>query len=301
MVKKLIYDVIVIGRGPAGISCAVYTTRANLKTLIVGKFDSSLLKADKIENYYGFEMPISGKTLLETGEKQAQRLGTEILTDEVMGIEKTEHFIIKCINGEYEAKAVLLAPGAPVIKAPVKGIEKFEGKGISYCTTCDGFFYRNKTVGVLGYTDYAIHESTELLPFTKYITLYTNGKELEISDAYKEKIASFKINTKKIKVIKGQEALESIEFEDGITDHLNGLFIAYGSASGSSFALKMGITMNGKSIAINEKMETNIEGLFSAGDSTGVFKQISVAVGQGAIASKGIIEYVRKHKDTTIV
>ena len=297
MVNVLIYDLIVIGRGPAGISCAVYTTRANLKTLIIGKADSSLLKAEKIENYYGFELPVSGKTLLESGEKQALRLGAEIITDEVVGIEKADHFTVLGVNSEYEAKSVLLAPGAPAVKAPIKGIEEFEGRGVSYCTTCDGFFYRNKTVGVLGYADYAVHEATELLPFTRDITLYTNGKELEVSDTYKDKIAALKINAKKIKALGGLNNLESVLFEDGITDHVNGMFVAYGSASGVSFALKMGIVMNGKSIAINERMETNIEGLFAAGDCTGVFKQISVAVGQGAIASKGIIEHVRKGKD----
>lgn len=296
MVNDLIYDLVVIGRGPAGVSCAVYTTRANLRTMIVGKTDSSLLKAEKIENYYGFETPVSGKTLLESGEKQALRLGSEIATDEVVGIEKADHFLIRCVNGEYEAQTVLLAPGAPALKAPIKGIEEFEGRGVSYCTTCDGFFYRNKTVGVLGYTDYAIHEAEELLPFTKDITLYTNGKELEVSEGYKDKLSAFKTNTKKIKALAGAENLESIMFDDGITDHVNGLFVAYGSASGASFALKMGIVMNGKSIAVNDRMETNIEGLYAAGDCTGVFKQISVAVGQGAIASKGIIEYVRKRK-----
>lgn len=296
MVNALIYDVIIIGRGPAGISCAVYTVRANLSTLVIGRFDSALLKADMVENYYGFEMPISGKTLLETGEKQARRLGAEIITDEVVGIEKLDTFKVTCVGGEYEARAVLLSPGSPAVKVPVKGLEAFEGRGVSYCTTCDGFFYRNKTVGVLGYTDYAVHEAMELMPFTKDITLYTNGNALTVSEPLKEKLPAFKLNTKKITEIRGDHVIEGIMLEDGTVDAINGLFVAYGSASAASFALKMGIAMEGKSIAANAKMETNIPGLFTAGDATGVFKQISVAVGQGAIASKGIIEYVRKQK-----
>ncbi len=296
MVNALIYDVIIIGRGPAGISCAVYTVRANLSTLVIGRFDSALLKADKVENYYGFEMPISGRELLETGEKQAKRLGAEIVTDEVVGIEKLDNFKITCVGGEYEARAVLLSPGSPAVKVPVKGLEAFEGRGVSYCTTCDGFFYRNKTVGVLGYTDYAVHEALELLPFTRDITIYTNGKEPTVSEAFRETLSAFKLNTKKISEIKGDQVIDSLVFEDDTVDHINGLFVAYGSASAASFALKMGIAMEGKSIAFNERMETNIPGLFTAGDATGVFKQISVAVGQGAIASKSIIEYVRKHK-----
>lgn len=292
----MIYDLIVVGRGPAGISCAVYATRAGLKTLVIGKNDSSLLKAGKIENYYGFENPVSGKDLLEAGERQALRLGAAIINDEVVGMDKAAHFTVLGVKGEYESHSILLAPGAPPVKAPVRGIDEFEGRGVSYCTTCDGFFYRNKTVGVLGYTDFAVHEALELLPFTRDITLYTNGREAEVSEPLREKTSAFKVRTARIKALGGGDVLESILFEDGTVDHVNGLFVAYGSASAANFALKMGIIMNGKSIACNERMETNIEGLFAAGDCTGIFKQISVAVGQGALASRGIIEYVRKIK-----
>ncbi|MGI6085536.1 MAG: NAD(P)/FAD-dependent oxidoreductase [Acetivibrionales bacterium] len=288
------YDVIIIGKGPAGISCAIYTTRANLNTLVIGKSDSMLLKADKIENYYGFENPVGGKELLETGVKQALRLGTQVIEDEVIGIENIDKFKVICVNGEYEAKTVLLATGAPVVRVPIKNLELFEGSGISYCTTCDGFFYRNKKVGVLGYTDYAIHEANELSAFTKDITLYTNNMPLNISENLKESLSRFKVNTRKIKELEGQNRIENIVFEDGEKESIQGLFIAYGSASSSSFALKMGIAMEGKNIVVNNKMETNIPGLFAAGDCTGIFKQISVAVGQGALASRQIIDYVRK-------
>jgi thioredoxin reductase (NADPH) len=290
----MIYDVIVIGKGPAGISCAIYTTRANLKTLVIGKSDSMLLKADKIENYYGFENPIGGKELLDTGLKQALRLGAQIVDDEVVSIEKTEKFRVISVNGEYEATTVLLATGAPVVRVPVKNIDKFEGSGVSYCTTCDGFFYRNKKVGVLGYTDFAIHEANELAAFTQDITIYTNNMPLNISENLNESLSKFKVNTAKIAEIQGQEKIEEIVFADGSKELVQGLFVAYGSASSTSFALKMGIATEGKSITVNDKMETNIPGLFAAGDCTGVFKQISVAVGQGAIASRQMIDYVRK-------
>ncbi len=290
----MIYDVIIIGKGPAGMSCAIYTTRANLKTLVIGKSGSMLLKADKIENYYGFVNPIGGKELLETGIEQAQRLGAEIIDDEVVSIEQTDRFKVTGVNGEYEAKTVLIATGAPVVRVPVKNLDRFEGNGISYCTTCDGFFYRNKKVGVLGYTDYAIHEAIDLSAFTQDITLYTNNMPLSVSENLKESLEKFKINTSKIKELQGQERIEDIVFEDGSKESVQGLFIAYGSASSSSFALKMGIATEGKSIIVNDKMETNIPGLFAAGDCTGVFKQVAVAVGQGALASRQMIDYVRK-------
>ncbi len=290
----MIYDAIIIGKGPAGISCAIYTTRANLKTLVIGKSDSMLLKADKIENYYGFVEPVSGKELLETGVEQALRLGAEIVEDEVVSIEKTDNFKVTGVNGEYEAKTVLIATGAPVVRVPVKNLDRFEGSGVSYCTTCDGFFYRNKKVGVLGYTDYAIHEAIDLSVFTKDITLYTNNTPLNVSENLKESLDKFKINTSKIKELQGQDRIEEIVFDDGSKESIEGLFIAYGSASSSSFALKMGIATEGKSIIVNDKMETNIPGLFAAGDCTGVFKQVAVAVGQGALASRQMNDYIRK-------
>jgi len=292
----MLYDAIIIGRGPAGLSCAIYTARGNLKTLVIGKKDSMLFKAEKIENYYGFEHPVSGRELFETGEKQALRFGAEIVEDEVVGIDKMDVFKVTCVNGQYEAKTVLLAAGAPVVKAPVKNLERFEGSGISYCTTCDGFFYRNKKVGVLGYTDFAVHEAMELRTFTSDITLYTNGMPLKISENNKDFLPGLKICDKKIKELDGQDRIEWIVFEDGSRDNIQGLFVAYGSASSASFAQRMGIAMEGKSIKVDDKMETNIPGLFAAGDCTGVFKQVSIAVGQGALASKQMIEFVRNMK-----
>ncbi len=290
----MLYDALIIGRGPAGLSCAVYTIRANLKTLVVGKLNSALLKADKIENYYGFENPLSGQELLSAGESQGRRLGVEFVEDEVVGIEKEDHFKVTCTGAVYEAKTVLLATGSPPIKAPIKKLEQFEGKGISYCTTCDGFFYRNKKVGVLGFTDYAVHEALELLPFTKDVTLYTNGVPFKLSENAKDKLKSFRVNESRIKEITGEELLGGLAFEDGQTESLQGLFVAFGSASSTSFALKLGIAMEGKSIKVNDRMETNIPGLYAAGDCTGIFKQVSVAVGQGAIASRQMIDAVRK-------
>lgn len=290
----MVYDVIVIGKGPAGISGAIYSTRANLKTLVLGKLDSMLLKADKIENYYGFENPIGGRELLETGLKQAERLGAEIVEEEVVNIEKTENFNIITVDGQYEAKTVLLATGAPVVRVPIKNLDKYEGAGVSYCTTCDGFFYRNKKVGVLGYNDFAIHEAADLLNFTEDITLFTNEMELNVSDNAKPVIEKLKVNNKKIKELGKGDILEEIVFDDGTAEDIEGLFIAFGSASSTSFALKMGIVTDGKSIIVNEKMETNIPGLYAAGDCTGVFKQVAVAVGQGAIAAREMAAYIRK-------
>ena len=290
------YDVIIIGKGPAGISASLYTLRANLKTLIIAKGDSSLMKAQKIENYYGFEEPISGRELLESGVKQALRLGAEIVEDEVVSIEKEDLFKVTASNGVYTAKAVLLATGQVQKKLNIVNIDKFEGKGVSYCSTCDGFFYRKLKVGVLGNKDFAAHEALELENFTDKITIYTNGMELDMTPVFSEKISKFTVNKKLIAKVDGEEFLENIYFSDGTSEAVDGLFIANERATGSDFARKLGVITEDGFIVVDKDQKTNIEGLFAAGDCVGGFKQISVAVGEGAKAGRSIIDYVRNHK-----
>lgn len=288
-------DVIIIGKGPAGISAALYTVRASLSTLILGDEDSALIKAEKIDNYYGFSEAVSGKDLLLAGENQAKRIGAEILKDEVYGIEQTlDGFIVKASLTTYEAKTVLLATGQSRKKINIQDLDKFEGKGVSYCTTCDGFFYKNRNVGVVGSSDYAIHEASELEAFTKNITIFTNGVELSVKD--NESVERYRIDTRKIIAIKGDDVISGISFEDGSEALIDGLFIAGESASAVDFARKMGVMFEGTNIVVDTDQKTNIPGLFAAGDVTGGFKQISTAVGQGAMAGRKIIEYLRQIK-----
>jgi len=290
------HDIIIIGAGPAGISSALYTIRANLDTLIIGTAMGALAKAEKIENYYGLPRPVSGAELHKSGEAQVAALGCTILHEEVAAIEYLGHFEVKTLNGSHQARAVLIATGAPVIRVPLKGLSAYEGRGVSYCTTCDGFFHRNKPVGVIGYNDYGVHEAEELLAFTNQVTLFTNGRELELSDSSREKLAGFTVVETPIAALFGEESLGGVRLKDDAEVSLSGLFIAYGSASGATFALKMGIEMDGHSIKVDDTMATNIPGLYAAGDVTGGFKQVSVAVGQGALAGRHMIEYVRKLK-----
>lgn len=287
------YDVIIIGRGPAGISASLYNARAKLKTLVIGKNNSALKKADKIENYYGFSRPVSGEYLLKEGEKQAVRLGVEIIDDEVIEINKNDYFEVSTAGETFQSKAVLLATGQQQKKIAVDNLEDFEGKGVSYCSTCDGFFYNNLKVGVLGFKDFAIHEAAELEVYTKNITVYTNGEELQLSEKYAQEASRYEINRKSITKIGGSDFLQRIFFEDGTSEEIDGLFVAYESASSLDFARKLGILTDNKSVLVDKDMQTNLDGLFAAGDCTGGFKQIATAVGQGALAGRKIIEYVR--------
>ncbi len=172
----MLYDVIIIGSGPAGISASLYTKRAGLETLIVSKGIGTLYKVEKIENYYGTPN-ISGKEIQKIGENQAKNLNIEIKNEEVMQIDYGRNFIVKTLNYEYEAKTIIIATGSNRKVANIKGIKEFEGKGVSYCTTCDGFFYKDKDVAVLGNKEYAIHEAQNLLPIAKSVTMLTNGEQ----------------------------------------------------------------------------------------------------------------------------
>lgn len=293
------YDVLIIGKGPAGISAALYTVRAGLGTLVVASGESELVKSARVENYYGFEHPVSGKQLLDAGVAQAARLGVELMQGEVVSVSpENKGFRVDTTSTCYIAASVLLAPGQPAKKVSIANLASFEGRGVSYCTTCDGFFYRGKKVGILGNRDYAIHEAEELMGFTSDITLYTNGLMLELTDTYSKKAENLRTDKRKISKVDGEEQLNRIYFEDGSSEVIDGLFVASGSASGSDLAKKMGLATEDGSIVVGPGQITNIPGIFAAGDCTGGFRQISTAVGEGALAGRSIIDYVRGKKHT---
>lgn len=289
------FDVIIIGKGPAGISAALYIERSGLNAAIIGKDGGALAKSDKIQNYYGFAQPVSGKKLVEEGLAQAENLGAKLFSEEVVGIRWEDHFIVETVDGTYESTALLLATGLVRNTPKIAGMMELEGKGISYCAVCDAFFYRGKSVAVLGNGEYAIHEVKELLPLVKQVTLLTDGKEAPAN--VPDGVA---VKTGKIKRVKGEETVEGVLFEDGEEIELAGVFVATGAASSMDFARKLGVTLAGNSIVVNEKMETNIPGLYAAGDCTGGLLQIAKAVYEGAQAGTQAIQFVRSHTPATV-
>lgn len=281
------YDVIIIGAGPAGISAGIYAKRANLDVLVLYHGISNLEKATNIENYYGFERGISGIDLYNTGIKQAINLGIDIEEEEVLNIEKNnKEFEITTTKNKYVAKSAIIATGNKKLRPNIKGIEEFEGKGISYCAICDGFFYRKKNVVVIGNGKFAISEAEDLKNIVNKITILTDG--LEIS-----KDSEFEVNTLKIKEIKGDMKVRQIEFADGSTLDVDGIFIALGEAGGSDFAKKLGVIIKNDSIVVDENMKTNVDGLYSCGNSTGGLLQVAKAVYEGAVAGIAVSNYVK--------
>lgn len=292
------YDVVIIGQSAAGVSAALYTARAGINTLVIGRKNGSLVKAVKIENYYGFDMPISGDALFDAGIRQIQRLGVRVTDGEVTALETcgNDCFQVTASCGVYRAKSVLFATGQPGRRPDdILGIGEYEGRGVSYCTTCDGFFYRGRRVGILGNGNYAVQEALELKYYTGDITIFTNGKELDLTGDYEQYLTDFKITRKKIKSLAGDEVLKKLVMDSG-EQRIDGLFVAFGTASSIDFARKLGIAVRGNDIVTDKRQQTNINGIFAAGDCTGGFRQVATAVGQGAIAGHEITKYLRSRK-----
>lgn len=281
------YDIIIIGAGPAGISAGLYAKRAGANVLILYYGESNLYKANKIDNYYGFVNGIDGKSLYDNGIEQAKSLGIDVKNEEVLHIEKVEnYFIVKTEKEKYKAKATIIATGNKKLRPNIKGIINLEGKGISYCAICDGFFYRNKNVAVIGNGKFAISEANDLKNIVSNVKILTDGLKME-------KTTEFEIISKKIKQIVGETRVECIEFVDGTKLNVDGIFIALGEAGGSDFAKKIGVMLNNDNIIVDENMQTNVEGLYACGNATGGMLQVCKAIYEGAKAGLAAAKYVK--------
>lgn len=281
-------ELVIIGAGPAGISAALYAKRANIDVKVIYMDKSSLNMAHLIENYYGIDT-ISGEELFKKGIKQAQRLDIPMIEDEVLSLNFSDRFEVIGKKDTYKADAMILALGAYRNIPSVKGIKDLEGKGVSYCATCDGFFYRKKKVAVLGNSSYAYHEAEYLKNLTDDLMIFTNG--LKVED---EKLNDFMVYTNKILSVNGQDKIESITLDDGNTITLDGLFIALGSAGSADLARKIGILVDAQNkIITDENMRTNIPGIYAAGDDTKGMLQVAKAVYEGALAATDVISYFK--------
>ena len=296
-------NIVIIGAGPAGISAALYAARGNMNPLVINNGIGALEKAEKIENYYGLEQPLSGKELYERGISQAEALGVRILDAEVLGISGFDTFTVKTTAGDFDTVSVILATGGKRSAPKIPGLKDFEGRGVSYCAVCDAFFYRGKEVAVVGNGEYALHEAEELRNVTQDVTIYTDGKEPEFSREH-----PIAVNTMKIQAIEGDDkvsgllmqsdtAAQDAEAPESSFYPADGVFVALGTAGSTEIARQMGAEITDKgNIKTDEEMATTIPGLFAAGDCTGGLLQVSKAVYEGSMAAISAGKYVRHKK-----
>ncbi|OUP28795.1 NAD(P)/FAD-dependent oxidoreductase [Faecalibacterium sp. An192] len=282
-------NVVIIGSGPAGISAALYTARAGVDTTVLTKGPGSLARAEGIENYYGVPGSISGAELERRGIEGAREVGVKFVEAEAVGLTFTDKLTVETLSGEYPADAVILATGASRTAPPVPGLKDLEGRGVSYCATCDAFFYRGKDVAVMGSGEYALHEASALLPLAKSVTLLTGGAELTAQ--FPPEIT---VRTEKVEAILGQDKVSGVRLAGGEELPLDGVFIALGVAGSTALARKMGAEVDGNKIVVDANMMTTIPGLFAAGDCTGGLLQVAKAVYEGAVAGNEAAKALRK-------
>ncbi|MBF0482267.1 MAG: NAD(P)/FAD-dependent oxidoreductase [Desulfovibrionaceae bacterium] len=290
-------QLVIVGGGPAGLSAAIYTARANVDTLLIGC--APKVAGDyEIDNYFGFPETINGRELIERGKRQAERFGAVLDCDTVLGMHHGESggFVVKAEKREIACKALILATGVARLAPKIPGLADYEAKGVSYCVSCDGFFHRGQPVAVAGEGIYAANQALELTAYTKDISIVTNGKKSEIKPEFQARLdrAGIPVIEARIEGLSGEAGLESVRLEGGRELPAHGLFIAMGAAGSGDFANTLGLAREGAFIIADPEQRTNIEGVFAAGDCTGGFLQISVAVGEGAKAGRGAINFLKK-------
>lgn len=283
--------IVIVGSGPAGCSAALYAARAGMETTVISKGIGALQKAEQIQNYYGFEEGITGAELYRRGVAGAQAVGTQFVTAEVVGLDYAATLVVQTTAGDYPADAVILATGTGRIAPKIAGLAEHEGRGVSYCATCDAFFYRGKTAAVLGTGEYALHEVQALLPLAGKVILCTNGEPLTA-----EFPAGVTVCTEKLEAIEGEETVTALRLAGGGLLPADGLFVALGVAGSAALARKLGAPVENGRIVVDEKNQTGIPGLFAAGDCTGGMLQVCKAVYEGALAATEAIKQIRGKK-----
>ncbi|HHH99997.1 MAG TPA: thioredoxin-disulfide reductase [Thermococcus litoralis] len=308
------WDVLIIGAGPAGFTAAIYATRYGLETIIISKdIGGNVALTDLIENYPGFPEGIKGAELANRMHEQVKKLGVPIVFDEVERIDPTEcayyegscKFNVKTKNGKvYKARAVIIAVGAEPRKLRVPGEDKFYGRGVSYCATCDGPLFKGKDVIVVGGGNTALQEALYLKEIGVNVTLVHRRDQFRadkiLQDRFKKAGIPAILNTV-VMEIKGDQKVESVVLQNVKTGEkfekkVDGVFVFIGYEPKTDFVKHLGITDEQGYIPVDMHMRTKVKGLFAAGDITNVFKQIAVAVGQGAIAANSAKELLEEWK-----
>ena len=307
--KNQVYDVAIIGGGPAGLTSAIYALRAGLKVCLIEKLavGGQVLLTDKIENYPGFTS-ITGTELSEKMQEQAENLGCEFVFDEVINVDYNGvNKKIVTLNRTILARSVILTMGAHSRGLNLKNETELVGRGVSYCATCDGAFFKNSEIAVVGGGNSAFEDAIYLSKFAKKVYLIHRRSEFRAEHALVSQVKKLKdkiqivVNSTVEELIAG-EKLEAIKIKNIQTQKIttlsvSGLFVAIGRGPDTDF-LGSAIELNENGyIVVNKNQQTNIEGVFAAGDVTNNnLKQIVTATASGAVAANNARIYVAKLK-----
>ncbi|KKB38661.1 thioredoxin-disulfide reductase [Bacillus thermotolerans] len=310
MAEEQIYDVAIIGAGPAGMTAAVYTSRANLSTVMIerGVPGGQMANTEEVENYPGYDH-ILGPDLSNKMFEHAKKFGAEYAYGDIKEIvDGKEYKIIKAGAKDFKARSVIIATGAEWKKVGVPGEEELTGRGVSYCAVCDGAFFKDRELIVVGGGDSAVEEGTYLTRFAKKVTIVHRRDELRAQKilqdrAFKNEKVDFiwshtvkEIHEKDGKV--GSVTLVSTETGEEREMPIDGVFIYVGMKPISKPFVSLGITNEAGYIVTNDQMETEVPGIYAAGDVRDkTLRQIVTATGDGSIAAQAAQRYVEELKE----
>ena len=301
------YDVVIIGGGPAGLTAGLYASRARLKVLLLEAMavGGQMVTTDVIENYPGFSK-ITGAELSNLMDEQAKGFGLTVETGEVIGIEVAGgQTLVKMAEKEYRAETIIICTGTEYRKLGIPGETEFTGRGVSYCATCDGAFFKDSKIVVVGGGDSAVGEALFLTRFAKEITIIHRRDALRATKIYQERaFASPKINflwNSVVEEIKGNQTVERVRVRNVTSDEVKevpteGVFMFIGITPKTRF-LKGVVKLdeNGYILVDEENLQTSVEGIFAAGDARKkLLRQVATAVGDGATAAFAVEKYLEE-------
>jgi len=297
------YDVVIIGGGPAGLGAGLYTARRNLKTIVLSEtLGGQMALAHIVENYLGIES-ITGIELAEKMRKQVEKFGCEFKLAKVAGLElKDEIKKVKTTEKEYSAKVVIIATGSHYRRLEVEGEEKFIGKGVSYCSTCDMPLFKDKKVAVIGGSDSAVNAAIYASEIASEAYLIHRRDKLRAEEITQEKLKKSPVKIiwdSVVEKIEGDKFVNKIIIKNLKTNEtqeleLNGVFIEIGEIPTTEIVKSAGVEVNEKNfVVVNDKFETNIPGVYAVGDVIGSFAQIIVAAAEGAEAATNAYLYLK--------
>jgi thioredoxin reductase (NADPH) len=298
MLQSTNFDVVILGTGPAGLQAAIHAARKKVSVLVLGRETKSSLFHAHIENFCCL-FNVSGEDMLSVGRQQAANFGAAMLEEDVLKMMPDGQLfnIVTESGSDLQSKSLIIATGTTRNKLGVSGEKELLGRGVSYCVECDANFYKNEEVAVVGGASAAVSGALTLLDYAGAVHLICG--ELEVTDALNDQLQQSAVivhQNAQVKKIVGQTKVEGLVLDGGSKLEVSGVFIELGAKGVMELATHLGVRLDDemKYIDVNKKMETNIPGVFAAGDICGPPWQMAKAVGEGCVAGIGAAAYVKK-------